>query len=123
MSDFKKLKVWEKAHNLAAEVINAVESRKAPSHTELKRQLTRSALSIESCIAEGSGRESDREFARFLRISRGSCNELEAQLLTARRVKFLPQPIAAGFLHQVEEVRKMLSGLIKYLDGRTDSAS
>ncbi len=118
MSDFKKLKVWEKAHALSGAVIEAVEARKAPAHTELKRQLTRSVISIESCIAEGSGKESDKEFVRFLRISRGSCNELEAQLLIARTVRFLPHRTATQYLDQVTEVRKMLSGLIRYLEGQ-----
>ena len=119
MSDFRKLKVWQKAHELSVAVFETLESRKGPRHTELRRQLTRSALSIESCIAEGSGKHSDKEFVRFLRMSAGSSNELEAQLLTSERIRFLPQAKALQFVDDVTEVRKMLFGLIKYLEARS----
>ena len=71
-------------------IIKETRSRKAPAHTELRRQMVRSTLSIGSNIAEGSGKQSDKEFVRFLWISVGSCNELEGQLITSGDVGFLP---------------------------------
>lgn len=85
MSDFKELKVWQKAHDLALGV------------------------------AEGRGRHSDREQIRFLRISVGSCYELESHLIMARDVDFIRVSDATRLLEQLVEVRRMLFGLIRYL--------
>ncbi len=121
MSNFKDLQVWQKAHALSLDVMRTVESRKAPKHTELRRQLVRSGLSIESCIAEGSGKHSDKEFVRFLRMSTGSCNELEAQLITSTDIRFIRSAESVRLIDQVVEVRKMLFGLIRYLERRSSS--
>jgi four helix bundle protein len=81
----------------------------------LRDQVFRAAISIPSNIAEGAGRGSDPDFRRFLWHSLGSCNELEYDLLLARDLKVLPGEVHSGLERQVEEVRRMLSGLVKSL--------
>lgn len=81
----------------------------------MRDQLFRAAISVPSNIAEGAGRGSDPDFRRFLWHSLGSCNELEYDLLLARDLKVLPVAVHRGLEGQVEEVRRMLSGLVKSL--------
>ena len=66
MRDFKQLKVWQRAHRLVLDV-----------HEHSRAQLRRAAASVVSNIAEGSGREGERELARYLSIAAGSASEVE----------------------------------------------
>lgn len=78
-------------------------------------QLRRAAHSIPANLAEGSGRGSDKDFARFLRISTGSANELEYGLTLARDLGFLDGETHAGLASLTAETRRMLNGLRKRL--------
>ena len=111
MQDYRKLKVWEKSHQLALGTFAIAAYFKAPEAWPLRDQILRAAISIPSNIAEGSGRGSDPDFARFLWHSLGSCNELEYDLRLAREAGFLPLSRCSGLHNQVAEVRRMLSGL------------
>lgn len=84
MSDFKKLSVWEKAHLLTLGVYKSTEGYPRTEVFGLTSQMRRASSSIGCNIAEGLGRGSDGELARFLRIAIGSANELEYQLLLSR---------------------------------------
>jgi four helix bundle protein len=75
--------------------------------------MRRAAISILSNIAEGSGRQSDREQVRFLRIARGSTCELECQLLLSRDVGYLKPADWLILDSDCREVGRMLTGLIK----------
>ena len=117
MSDFKDLEVWQKAHKLAIAVHHVASRCRAPAYTSLRSQMIRSAISIDNNIAEGRGKHSDRELIRFLRMSTGSCYELEAQLILARDLGFVEEKVEEQLLKQLVEVRKMLFGLIRCLEG------
>ena len=78
----------------------------------LTSQMRRSAVSIPSNIAEGAARHSRKEFIQFLHIASGSVAELETQLALASRMGFLSTNTA---LAQIEEIRKMLLGLLRSL--------
>jgi four helix bundle protein len=116
MADFRDLNVWQKARKLDDDLDRATNRRAGNRHASLRGQMQRASLSIVSNIAEGSGKGSDKEFVRFLKFSVGSCNELEAQLIIAGDRGFLTRGLSAQLHAQVEEVRKMLYGLIRYLD-------
>src|SRR5580692_474898 len=90
MEDFKKLKVWSKAHLLTLAVYEI--TRKFPREEVfgLTSQIRRASASIGANIAEGCGRRSDPEMKRFVQIARGSANELEYHLLLARDLQLLP---------------------------------
>ncbi len=115
MSDFKELKVWQKAHALALGVNRVANASRSPAHSALRSQMIRAAMSIDANIAEGRGHRSDRELIRFLRISVASCYELESHLIMARDTRFVKAPDFTALTEQLIEVRKMLFGLIKYL--------
>ncbi|PYR90320.1 MAG: diversity-generating retroelement protein bAvd family protein [Acidobacteria bacterium] len=113
MQDYRKLQVWQKAHKLALSSYDVSAYLQKPEGWPLRDQLLRAAISIASNIAEGRGRGSDPDFRRFLWHSLGSCNELEYDLLLARDLKFLPVALHTRLTGQVEEVRRMLVGLIQ----------
>jgi four helix bundle protein len=89
MRNFRNLKVWKKAHELVLHVYKLTEEFPREELFGLVSQTRRSAVSVPSNIAEGCGRNSNVELARFLEIARGSASELEYQLLLARDLKFI----------------------------------
>ena len=115
MQDYRKLEVWQKAHKLALNVYAISAYLKQPEAWPIRDQVFRAAISIGSNIAEGRGRGSQADFVRFLWHSMGSCNELEYDLLLARDLSFLPDPSYRPLNQQLEEVRRMLTGLIQII--------
>jgi four helix bundle protein len=89
MQDFRQLKVWEKAHHLALEVYKATSTFPKEEIYGLTSQLRRASGSIPTNIAEGCGRNTDADFARFLQIAMGSASETEYQLILAYDLEFL----------------------------------
>ena len=81
-------------------------------------QLRRSATSIVSNIAEGSGRHSNRDEVRFLRIARGSLAELECQLVLSRDIGYLQPEVWTNLDNDCHEVGRMLNGLIRSYSAR-----
>ncbi len=82
----------------------------------LTSQIRRSAVSVPSNIAEGCGRGSDADFARFLQIAMGSASELEYQVLLAHDLRFLKESDYNPCTSQVQEVKRMLSAFLKKLN-------
>ena len=115
MADFQKLVVWQKAHALSLATFKVCEAMSGVVGTVLRQQLIRSALSVQSNIAEGSAKQSDREFARFVRISMGSATETENHLLLAKDYGLVEKATATTLIGNVKDVRKMLTGLAKTL--------
>ena len=82
----------------------------------LTSQMKRSSSSIPTNIAEGCGRNSDKDFCRFLYIAFGSANELEYQIILSIDLQFIKIENGKKILFQVEEIKKMLNGLITKLN-------
>ena len=72
-------------------------------------------MSVPTNIAEGCGRNTDKEFARFLQIAMGSASETEYQLILARDLEFLPKDSYEILHNDVEEVKRMFASLLKTL--------
>ena len=113
MSDFKKLGVWEKAHELALGVDRAAAAIRPARYASLKNQMVRAAMSIPTNIVEGCGQESRKEFARFLRYGVNSASELEYHLIVARDIRVIDSVKYGLLTNQTIEVRRMLIGLIR----------
>lgn len=112
VSDFKKLLVWQKAHALALHT-HRVATRIRRSHeVALRAQLVRAAMSMPANIVEGRRQDSEKEFARFLRIALNSGCELEYHLIVARDVGAISESDSDALLREATEVRKMLHGLL-----------
>jgi four helix bundle protein len=113
MQDYKSLKVWQKAHQI---VINIYKITKLFPKEELfclVSQIRRAAISIPANIAEGAGRGSRIDFNRFLQISFRSISELEYELMLSNELGYINKDSYKKIEASIEEVKKMLSGLIK----------
>ncbi|MGH2606931.1 MAG: four helix bundle protein [Anaerolineales bacterium] len=111
MRDFRKLKVWEKAHVLALDVYRNTQNFPRSEMFGLQAQMRRASVSVAANIAEGSGRSGRRELLQFLNLALGSASELQYHLLLARDLGLI-----GGHPHQVMgqrvvEVKRMLTGL------------
>ena len=110
---YRDLLVWQKAMDLAAETY--VVSRSWPKEEiyGLTSQARRASASIPANIAEGYGRQSTASYVQFLKVSRGSLNELQTHLLLAERVGIAPLGSCSEALEQADQLGKMLGGLIR----------
>jgi four helix bundle protein len=113
MKDFKNLKIWQHGINLVVDVYQASKNFPPEELYGLTSQVRRSAVSIPSNIAEGSGRDSDKDFCRFLDISLGSSFELETQIIIAHKLDFLSEEVYVDLTEKIREEQKMISGLHK----------
>ncbi len=89
MRDFKKFEVWHLSHHLTLKIYQISKSFPKEEIFGLTSQIRRSFASIGYNIAEGSGRNSDKEFANFINIALGSSNEAENQLILGKDLGFI----------------------------------
>ena len=108
MRDFKKLKVWQRSHQLALDVYKSTKDFPKNEQYGLISQMRRSAVSIPSNIAEGYGKEGQAEFARYLRIAMGSASELEYQLILSHDLKYISRELFQTIEDEVIQLKKML---------------
>ena len=113
MQNFRRLHVWERAHQFALDVRIATESFPRSGYSELKAQLVRAAESIPTNIVEGCGASSRKEFARYLDISIKSTFEVEYQLQLAKDYSILLPNRWESLSSEVVQIRRMLYGLRK----------
>ncbi len=109
---FRDLLVWQKAMVLAEAVYTLSERFPKREVFGLTAQMRRCAVSVPSNIAEGHGRLSDRNLALFLGHARGSLYELASQTELAIRFGFTKEDSARKVLEQIDEVARMLNGLL-----------
>ena len=115
---FEKLDVWQKARLLNKD-INEVTKRFPSSELyALTSQIRRASISVSSNIAEGAGRNSDADFARFLEIACGSLMEVVSQLYLALDEKYLTQELWSEILEKADILAAQIAALSKSL-GRT----
>jgi four helix bundle protein len=112
MQNFRDLKVWGRAHDVALSIYKASESFPTAERYGITSQIRRAAFSVPSNIAEGCGRSSGPDFARFLDIAFGSASELEYLLLLAADLDILDSATHGAILADLQEVKRMLSALI-----------
>lgn len=117
MRDFRRLKVWEKAHGLSLAIYKATETFPQQELFGLTSQLRRAAVSIAANIAEGCGRSGEPELARYLRIALGSASELEYHiiLILSTDLCYLNKSASQHLFKQVTDVKRMLTALIHKL--------
>ena len=105
------LRVWQEAMDLVTKVYELTRDYPKEELYGLTSQIRRSAVSIPSNIAEGAGRNGQKELIRFLYIAMGSLSELETQLEISKRLDYISD--AEELNKQIYFIRKMLSKLIK----------
>ncbi|MDF1595088.1 MAG: four helix bundle protein [Acidimicrobiia bacterium] len=115
MKDFRRLDVWHLSIRLVTNIYEASSRFPGSERFGLTSQIRRAAVSIPSNIAEGSGRDSQRDLARFLGYARGSSAEVECQLVIAHRLGFLEEGHLGPLLAETQRAQRMLSSLIRKL--------
>lgn len=115
--DYKDLKVWQKAMDLTIEVYSLTKCLPREEQFVLSDQMRRAVVSIPSNIAEGEGRNSDKDLVRFLLIARGSLWELSTQIEICERLNYIDNSQTSRITSLITEISKMLNALLASLDG------
>lgn len=113
MQNYRNLKVWEKSHQLVLNIYLTSKSFPKEELFGLTSQLKRAAVSISANIAEGCGKSTDKDFARYLNISLGSINESEYYIILAKDLGYIEVSKYVELEILTQEVKKMLLSLLK----------
>lgn len=118
MAGFEDLEVWKRAVALSADVY-----RKLGKCQDFgfRDQVTRSALSVPSNIAEGMERSSVADRSKFLDYARGSCGEFRTQAIVGMHAGFINESLAACWINESRELSAMIQGLIRSLKTATST--
>ncbi len=108
MHRFKDLEIWKQSRLFCTSIYEITYSFPNDEKFGLTNQLRRAAVSIPSNIAEGSSRNSNKDFSRFIEISIGSAYEIETQLLIATDLKFIITEKSESLIHTLESIIKMM---------------
>ena len=111
MAGHRDLIAWQRAMDLAVACYPLTQHLRQTRHADLSSQLLRASVSIPANIAEGHGRGTDRDFARFLDISMGSLREVETLVVLAERIGLAKQATVAALLKRTDEIGALLFAL------------
>jgi len=115
-NSFEEIISWQKARELNKEIYYLTNNNNSFSKDfGLRDQIRKSSISISSNITEGFERETTKEFIRFLYIAKASAGEFRSQLYLAFDLKYIINEEFEKLKLKVNEVSKLISGLIKYL--------
>lgn len=120
MAHFKELLVWQESINFVTEIYKETESFPKSEMYGLVSQIKRATVSIASNTAEENSRRSVPDYVQFLRISRGSCAEVETQLIISKNLGFLNEEKSLKLNQDITEISKMLNGRINSLKQSTN---
>ena len=112
LKTYRELIVWQKSMDAAKEVYSLVKRLPKEELFALSDQMRRAVVSIPSNIAEGYGRGSDTEFARFLKIALGSLSELETQLILCTYIGYLKEDDIKQVMNILDEIGKMTNSIL-----------
>src|SRR5262245_33850165 len=115
MAGYRDLETWQKAMDLVQEVYVATRDFPKEEIFGLRSQLRRAAVSIPSNIAERQGRESAKDFLRYLSIAYGSLCEVETQIVIAGRLGYIQNEASANLMVRAGEVGRLINGLTRSL--------
>ena len=113
MQNYKDLQVWSKSHELTLEVYKITKTFPKEEIFGLVSQLRRASSSIPTNIAEGSGRFTQKDFASFLQIGLGSCQEVEYLIFLSHQLDYIAKVDYIPLNKSIGEVKGMLISLIK----------
>lgn len=109
MHRFKDLEIWKKSRLFCSEIYSVTANFPDSEKFGITNQLRRASVSIPSNIAEGSSRNSNKDFSRFLEIAIGSAYEIETQLLISTDLGFLKEDKLEILIIRLDEIIKMTS--------------
>ena len=121
MFPFRRIKVWQKAHELSIECHKATFRRPVgASAPGFRSQFLRAVDAIGDNIAEGAGQRSQRQFARFLEIALASAHEVDAQLERARKLRIFDEKDGRSLQEKLWEVKRMLTAFHRAVKRRAE---
>ena len=118
---YTELEAWRKARGLVKHIYLYTQSIPKEELYSLTSQIRRASISVPSNIAEGIGRNFDKETLQFLHIAKGSLYEVETQIYLAYDLNYVNLEILNDSLAKIEECRKLLIGLINYYKKKTSN--
>lgn len=122
MHNLKELKIWKKAIDLAVEVYRVTALFPLDEKYGLTSQIRRAAVSISSNIAEGAGRNSEKEFKHFLGIANGSSYELHTQLFISNKLSLIGNEELEKLHQSIDELQKMNYGFQNMLNKKSSNS-
>ena len=114
----KRFEAWKQAMDLVIEIYRTTGNFPSQEIYGLTNQIRRAAVSIPSNIAEGAARQTKKEFANYLHMAQGSLSELDTQVELAKRLGYLDAKSWSALDTRMEQIDKMISGLIRHLSKR-----
>jgi four helix bundle protein len=123
LRNYRDLQVWDKAHKLTLDLYRV--SREFPREETygITSQLRRAAVSVGANLAEGCGRRTSNELARFVKIAMGSASELDYHLLLCRDLGFMNEGDFTRTSSDLTEVRKMLTSFLNRVEEQIELRS
>ena len=109
MHQFKELVIWKRSRLFCSSIYEVTARFPSDEKFGLTNQLRRASVSIPSDIAEGSSRNSNKDFSRFLEIAIGSAYEIETQILIPSDLGFITTEEATKLVTEISEIIKMIS--------------
>jgi four helix bundle protein len=119
MRDYTKIKAWEKADDLTVAIYEATRGFPKEELYGLTSQIRRAAYSVPANIAEGSARESKKDYLHFLYIARGSLVESRYFLHLSGRLRYAAPSDVESLTSQADETARILAGLIRSVESET----
>ena len=116
MKSYKDLLIWKRSKDLAVIIYGITTKFPKEELYGLTSQVRRSSISIPSNIAEGWGRDSDKNFSNFLKIAKGSLYELETQLIIAAELNYFENSKYEELSAEINELSKMIVSLINKIE-------
>ena len=117
MDGFEDLGVWKRSSRLCVELYRELKDSR---EWGFRDQITRSALSVPSNIAEGYERNSRKEYVQFLRFAKGSCGEMRTQLYIGMEAGLIETSRATGLIEEATAIGRMLGAMIGKLSRERD---
>jgi len=114
MNTFKDLNVYKQSLDLVTKIYSVTSNYPSTEIYGLTNQIRRAAVSIPSNIAEGSSRAHPKETIQFLYVSLASANEIDTQLEISQRLNFISSQLHLEFQVRIDEICKMIQGMINY---------
>ncbi len=118
MKMHKDLNVWKKSLDFVTTIYSVTNNFPQSEKFGLTNQIRRASVSIPSNIAEGSARNHNKEFVRFLYIALSSASEVDTQLRISENLKYIDKEKSNELLEELERISKMLQGLIKSINNK-----
>ena len=115
MKDFKQLNIFQKTRIFNKEIYIKTKDFPVEERFGITSQIRRASVSIATNIAEGCGRNSDKEYSRFLNIAYASACEVECLLIISNDLEFIDQQTLSSLQKELNEIKKMLFAFAKKL--------